>query len=113
MSLTDPSERKLLKTVLEPLLADFQYWFLRSRTLLESEKMTFLAPEEQAKLLTRIEQAQQEVSAVRVLFQATDGQAGIDMTTLMLWHHLVRECWQVSLQWRSLKNPTQIEDRDD
>lgn len=103
MSLPEPSEKALLKTVLEPLLEDFQYWFSRSRTLLESENITFLSSEEQADLLTRLKQAQQEVSAAQSLFRAMEGNAGIDPRTLMPWHRLVGECWSVSLRWHSFQ----------
>ncbi|MDY7015628.1 MAG: DUF2605 domain-containing protein [Cyanobacteriota bacterium] len=107
MSLTEPPEKALLKTILEPLLEDFQYWFSRSRTLLESERLTFLSVEEQEQLLSRLKQAQQEVGAAMMLFKATDGNAGIDPATLKPWHRLVGECWQVSRKWRSLQNPEQ------
>ncbi|HTL90482.1 MAG TPA: DUF2605 domain-containing protein, partial [Leptolyngbya sp.] len=90
-----------LKTVLEPLLDDFQYWFSRSRTLLETKTIFFLSPTEQADLLDRVIQTQQEVSAVQSLLKATDGQAGVDTSVLVAWHHLVSECWQVSLTLRS------------
>ena len=43
-----PKEDEILKTVLEPLLEDFQYWFNRSRSLLESEELTFLSEREKA-----------------------------------------------------------------
>jgi hypothetical protein len=105
MSLTEPPEKELLKTVLGPLLEDFQYWFSRSRTLLESEKLTFLSAEEQDRLLSRLKEAQQEVGAAIMLFQATDGNAGIDPATLKPWHRLVGECWQVASRWRALNNP--------
>jgi predicted flavoprotein YhiN len=103
MSNSNPSERELLKTVLEPLLEDFIYWFSRARTLLESERISFLSVEEQEALLARVKQTQQEVSAARMLFNATDGQAGIDTATLVPWHQLVAQCWQVAMRWRSLK----------
>ncbi|EHJ13387.1 DUF2605 family protein, partial [Crocosphaera watsonii] len=35
MSHNNLTEQELLKTILEPLLEDFQYWFSRSRHLLE------------------------------------------------------------------------------
>ncbi|MBD1846994.1 DUF2605 domain-containing protein [Cyanobacteria bacterium FACHB-63] len=94
----------LLKTVLEPLLDDFQYWFSRSRTLLETETLFFLSPKEQANLLDRVIQTQQEVSAVQALLKATDGQAGVDTSVLVTWHHLVSECWQVSMKLRSQRS---------
>lgn len=103
MSLTQPPERELLKAVLEPLLADFQYWLARSRDLLETENITFLDSTEQANLRARLEAAQREVSAAQALFQATSGQAGLELSTIKPWHQLVTECWQVSSRWRSLK----------
>jgi hypothetical protein len=108
MSNSYPTEHELLKTILEPLLEDFQYWFSRAHRLLESEKISFLSPEEQAHLLERVKQAQQEVNAAKMLFKATGGQAGIDTATLVPWHQLVAQCWQVAMRWRSLKgNPSQ------
>lgn len=91
--------------MLEPLLDDFQYWFERSRTLLENEDIIFLSDEEQDELLKRLKNAQQEVRTAKMLFHATGGQAGIDTATLVPWHNLVTECWRVSMRWRSLKNP--------
>lgn len=104
MSNSYPTEQELLKTILEPLLEDFQYWFSRARTLLKSEKISFLSDEEQAKLLERVKGSQQEVSAAQALFQAMGGQAGIDTATLVPWHQLVAQCWQVAMRWRSLKS---------
>lgn len=98
-----PSENELLKNVLEPLLDDFQYWFERSRSLLESEEISFFSPEEQARLLEKIKHAQQEVSTARMLFKATDGKAGIETAMMVPWHQLVAECWQVARRWRCLK----------
>lgn len=94
-------EPDLLKTVLEPLLDDFQYWFSRSRQLLESEKISFLSTDKQADLLATVVQAQQEVSAVQALLKATNSQAGVETSVLMAWHQLVLECWQVSLKLRT------------
>ncbi len=96
-----PTEQELLKTILEPLLEDFQYWFSRSRQLLESERITFLSVEEQAELLERVKLHQQEVQTAKILFEATGKQAGIDTRALVPWHKLVAECWHVSMKWRS------------
>jgi hypothetical protein len=105
MHQSQPSEQELLKSVLQPLLEDFQYWFLRSRSLLESEDIPFLSDQQQSDLLTRVRNAQQEVSTAQMLFNATDGQVGIETATLVPWHRLVSECWQVARQWRS-NSPT-------
>jgi hypothetical protein len=100
MSMFEPTEQELLKTVLEPLLEDFAYWFTRSRSLLESEDIDFLTEAQQRDLLSRVKTAQQEVQAAQTLFKAMDGQAGIEPRTLFPWHHLVTECWQVARRWR-------------
>ncbi|MBD2067718.1 DUF2605 domain-containing protein [Leptolyngbya sp. FACHB-671] len=97
-------EPELLKTLLEPLLEDFQYWFGRSRTLLESQTINFLGDEKQADLLERVKQAQQQVSSAQMLMKATDNQVGVETSVLMPWHQLVTECWQVAIQFR-LENP--------
>jgi len=93
-------EPELLKTVLQPLLEDFQYWFARSRELLETEQLSFMSYQEQSDLLLRVKQAQDKVNTTKMLFAATDGQVGIEMKTLMPWHKLVTECWQVAMRSR-------------
>ena len=98
---SQPSESELLKTVLEPLLEDFQYWFGRSRNLLENNDLDFLSDEEQTQLLERINNAIAEVDTAKMLFQATDGKVGIETKTMMPWHALVTECWQVAMKWHS------------
>ncbi|NEQ39548.1 MAG: DUF2605 domain-containing protein [Okeania sp. SIO3I5] len=93
-------EPDLLKAVLQPLLEDFGYWFERSRQLLEREEIPFLNKSEQFDLLNRVKQAQQEVNTAKALFQATGGQVGVETTVLMPWHHLLTECWQVTMRFR-------------
>jgi Protein of unknown function (DUF2605) len=97
---SNPPEPELLKTLLQPLLEDFQYWFEQSRSFLESQEIDFLGIEQQADLLARVGQAQQEVSAAQMLFQATDGKVGVETAALMPWHRLVTECWQVATRFR-------------
>ena len=104
MSTEQPTEKELLKTVLEPLLEDFQYWFERSRNLLESEQMPFFSALEQEQLLAKIVRSQQEVQTAQMLFKATDGSAGIDSRMLLPWHQLVAECWSVAQKWRESKD---------
>ncbi|MGJ5674520.1 MAG: DUF2605 domain-containing protein [Nostochopsis sp.] len=94
-------EAELLKTVLQPLLEDFQYWFARSRNLLETEQPDFLSSQEQSALLERVKQAQKEVNTAKMLFNATEGQVGIDMATLMPWHQLLSQCWKVAMSFRT------------
>lgn len=100
MSKSHPSERELLQNILQPLLVDFDYWFGRSTELLEREPISFLSHRAQESLLARVKQAQQEVNVAKMLFQAVDGQAGIEPSQMVAWHQLVTECWQVSMQLR-------------
>ena len=104
MSSKHPTEKEILRTVLKPLLEDFQYWFERSCSLLESEELSFFSGDEQAELLARIKKAQQEVNTAQMLFDATDGEAGIESRMLVPWHQLVAECWDVARRRRELKN---------
>ncbi len=104
MSTEQPTEKELLKTVLKPLLSDFQYWFERSRDLLESETMPFLESQEQAQLLEKIIQSQREVQTAQMLFEATGGSAGIDSAMLLPWHQLVAQCWNIAQKWREAKS---------
>ncbi len=97
---SQPSEQSLLKTILQPLLADFAHWFEGSIQLLETESMGFLTVSNQNNLLARVKNAQQEVRAAQMLFNATDGQVGIEPSTMLTWHKLVGECWQVSTRFR-------------
>lgn len=103
MSSERRTEKELLKSVLEPLLEDFQYWFDRSKLLLESERLTFFSPEEQTQLLAKIIRTQKEVSTVQSLFKATGGKTGIDSKLLLPWHQLVVECWNLAKKRRELK----------
>ncbi|OUL25970.1 hypothetical protein BV372_27475 [Nostoc sp. T09] len=91
---------EVLKSVLEPLLEDFQYWFARSRNFLETEQLSFMSEQEQNDLLLQIKQAQDELNTAKMMFSATDGQVGIDMATLMPWHQLVMKCWNVAMRFR-------------
>lgn len=94
-------EPELIKSLLEPLLEDFQYWFGRSQSLLEAESIEFLGDEKQADLLARVKQAQSEVRVAQMLFSATGEQAGVEVAVLVPWHRLVTECWQVAVRFRS------------
>lgn len=98
-------EPELLKSLLQPLLDDFQYWFGRSRDLLEREEIPFLSQDQQTDLLDRVKQAQSEVSTVQMLFKATGGQAGVETATLIPWHKLLMECWQVGMRFRLEQSP--------
>ena len=90
----------LLRSILEPLLEDFQYWFQRSRLLLETETLSFLSAEKRAELLARVATSQQEVSTAQMLLKATNGQVGIETSVMKPWHDLVAECWQVAVRFR-------------
>ena len=108
MSPKQPTEKELLKQVLEPLLDDFQYWFSRSLSLLESEKMPFFTEDEQAALIHKIKTARAEVNTAKMLFQATEGEAGIDSKMLLPWHNLVAQCWDVARTWRQERANEQL-----
>jgi hypothetical protein len=97
---SDPSEPELLKTVLQPLLDDFRYWFGRSRTLLENETISFLNLQQQTDLLGRVCQAEEAVRTTQTLIQVTNGKVGVDTQVLMSWHQLVTECWQIAIRFR-------------
>jgi Protein of unknown function (DUF2605) len=109
MSKSQPSEQELLQTILQPLLVDFDYWFSKSIELLTGEPIAFLGATAQAALLSRVNQAQREVSVAKLLFQAVGGQAGIEPSQMVTWHQLVTECWHVSMQLRQSKQ-TKIEE---
>jgi hypothetical protein len=108
MSSKQPTEKELLKQVLEPLLDDFQYWFERSLNLLESERIFLFSEEEQKQFTTKIKSAQQEVITAKMLFKATEGEVGIDSKMLLPWHNLVAQCWELARLWRQHKEKTQI-----
>jgi Protein of unknown function (DUF2605) len=114
MSPSHPSEQDLLKTVLQPLLEDFAHWFSRSITLLENERLSFLSAAEQDDLLARVRNAVQEVSVAQMLFQATSGQVGIEPSTMLTWHKIVGECWQVAMLFRQLQpaDPDKLDQPD-
>jgi hypothetical protein len=98
---TLPPDPDLLRQVLAPLLEDLQYWFSRSRQMLEAESLDFMAAVDQQAMLDRVLEAQQAVGVSQSLLAATDGQAGVEMSLMMDWHKLVTECWALSMQHRS------------
>jgi hypothetical protein len=106
MSQSQPTERELLQQILKPLLEDFDYWFARARQLLENESIPFMTANEQADLLDRLKHSQQELLAAKALFAATDGQVGIESTTMLAWHKLLSECWYVAVRYRQQQSPT-------
>lgn len=95
---------EVLKSVLEPLLDDFQYWFARSREFLETRQLSFMSEQEQSDLLLQIKQAQDELNTARMMFNATDGQVAIDMATITPWHLLVTKCWNVAMRFHQEKD---------
>lgn len=95
---------EVLKSLLEPLLEDFQYWFARSRDFLETRQLSFMSEQEQSDLLSQIKQAQDELNTAKMLFNATDGQVGLDMATITPWHQLVTKCWNVAMRFHQEKD---------
>lgn len=108
---SESEQQQLLKTVLEPLLDDFQYWFSRYRNLLESEDLTVLSSQEQAALLHRVKTAQEELTATQSLFRATDGNVGVEMSTIAPWHQLVTECQKVAMANRQSQSDQEIQEK--
>jgi Protein of unknown function (DUF2605) len=100
MLFSNVPDPELLKTLLEPLLDDFQYWLSRAKVLLSTEEVSFLTAESHADLLARVEQTFHEVKAAQSLFQATGCQVGVEGAVIMGWHTLVAECWQVMIRYR-------------
>jgi Protein of unknown function (DUF2605) len=94
-------ESELLKSLLEPIFDDFDYWLARSESLLRKERLSFLAEEQQNELLQRVQGALKEVTASRSLFRATQGQVGVEPKILMTWHRLIGECWSVAMRFRA------------
>ncbi|WP_017651869.1 DUF2605 domain-containing protein [Fortiea contorta] len=94
---------ELLKTVLEPLLEDFQYWFTRSRHFLETERLSFMSEQEQSDLLLRVQQAQDELNTAKMLFALTGEKVGLDMAIITPWHQLVTECWNVAMRFHQAR----------
>ena len=107
---TPPEDADLLKSVLPPLLDDFQHWFGHTISLLESQTVSFLTAAEQSDLLARVHTAQQQVSVSQALSSATDSQAGIEMPVVMSWHKLVHGCWGVALRLRKENPAEQVSD---
>lgn len=93
-----PDYNDVIKTVLDPLLSDFLYWFEQAEQLLTSSVLTFLDAETQNALLAEYQAARQEVYAAQVLFHATG--AGIEARILVPWHHLVTQYWQLAQRHR-------------
>jgi hypothetical protein len=103
-NLPPSADPELLKILLEPLLEDFDYWFSRSKTLLESERMAFMTESSQQEVLGRVVESLAAVSVMRSLMVATDNQAGVEMSVLMGWHKLVHECWGISMKHRQIRS---------
>ncbi|BAY63862.1 hypothetical protein NIES22_39520 [Calothrix brevissima NIES-22] len=101
---------ELLKSLLEPLLDDFHFWFTRSRDFLETRQLSFMSEQEQDDLLYRVKQAQEELRTARMLFNATDGQVGLDMSTLNPWHDVVTECWNAVMRFHQEKGEKETEE---
>lgn len=93
----------IVKSLLEPLLDDFMYWFAQARQMLEGDTLPFLEAHQRQTLLAQITQAQGEVQAAHALLRSTG--VGVDTTVLMTWHRLVLECWHLRLQTRTRPRP--------
>lgn len=94
------SKAELLKQILGPLLEDYRYWFERSQTLLEKERLEFISVEHQADVLNRVKQAQAQWQAAVALYQIADHEVGIDPGILAKWHRLLLECAELGRRFR-------------
>lgn len=108
MEPTNPSELPIMQTVLEPLLEDFQYWFGKTQTLLNSAQADCLAASDRQALTQEVAEAQRAVATAKTLLLATDGKAGVDIAVVGQWHRLVGKCWQASryIRQQNPKNST-------
>ncbi len=94
------SDSQVLKHIFEPLLEDFRYWFERSLSLLETEKLSFMTEIEQNSLINRVKEATQAVQVATMLYKITGEQAGVEVAAMMPWHNLLMECQAVGMRFR-------------
>jgi hypothetical protein len=96
-----PSDRQLLQTIIEPLLEDFIYWFNKSETMLTSQRINFLAKEEQSAMISKIQKHKQEISAAQSLFRAMNSAVIIEPSQVQKWHAAVKEYWSIAVKLRN------------
>jgi len=97
---SDPYPDQLLSDLLEPLLEDFIYWFGRSAHLLQNHRLEFISEEDQSRILSRVQTAQQEVQTAKTLFALTGKKVGIDAQAMLPWHNLLMECQALGMRYR-------------
>ncbi len=97
---SDPYPDQLLSNLLEPLLEDFIYWFDRSADFLQNHRLEFISEEDQSRILSRVQTAQQEVQTAKVLFALTGKKVGIDAQAMLPWHNLLMECQALGMRYR-------------
>ncbi len=97
------SESELLQGLLEPLLEDIRHWLGRSLDLVSAHRLDFMSEAEQSNLLSRIENALKELGVATMLYEATGKQVGIEVSTIMPWHHLLLECQAIGMRYRQNK----------
>ena len=98
-----PDSKQLLQELLTPLLEDFHYWFGKSITLLEDNRIEFLSQTEQADLLERVRAALRELQSAEQLYNLSDMSVGVDPKLVVKWHRLLLECGGVGQQFRRLQ----------
>ncbi|NJM00276.1 MAG: DUF2605 domain-containing protein [Synechococcaceae cyanobacterium SM2_3_2] len=100
------SEIELMRQILEPLLEDYHYWFERSQRFLEEETLDdLLSGQEQADLMSRIQESQAELMAAESLYKLSDSEVGIDPGLMAKWHRLLMECAELGRRFR-LRTPS-------
>ncbi len=98
-----PDSKQLLQELLSPLLEDFHYWFGKSITLLEDNRIEFLSQSDQTDLLERVRTALAELQSAEQLYNLSDCSVGIDPKLVVQWHRLLLECGGVGQKFRRLK----------
>lgn len=91
----------LLESVLGPLLEDFDTSFQRGLTLLQVCPDAVLSAPAREQLRGRLQEAQAQLSAARVLRAAAPAPMALEMATIAPWHELLVEVWSLSAALRA------------
>ena len=106
--LTDPSADAdagdILESLLESLLADFEYWFTRGYELIEQSSDEIMTLDERQDLSARLEEGLQAVNAARSLTRAAGKPVAVSMKAMAPWHGLVTEVWGLSARLNRLQS---------
>jgi hypothetical protein len=81
--------------LIELLLQEFEFWFGFLAPFLETQSGSSLSQSEQTHLSAEVKQAWYEVKAAQTLLQASDWQAGVELSLMIQWYHLLFKIWQI------------------